>query len=65
MKSQRRFTAAFKANVALEAIRERESLSALRSKYELSASQVSKWKQEFLEKSWKSLIKRPKRRYKS
>jgi Transposase. len=51
MKSKRKFTAAFKAKVALEAIRERESLSALSSKYELTASQISKWKQEFLEKS--------------
>jgi Transposase. len=51
MKSKRRFTGAFKAKVALEAIRDREPLSALSSKYELSVSQISKWKQEFLEKS--------------
>ena len=51
MKSKRRITAAFKSKVALEAIRERESVSALSSKYELTASQNSKWKQEFLEKS--------------
>ena len=51
MKSKRRFTGAFKVKVALEAIRERESLSALGSKYELSVGQISKWKQEFLEKS--------------
>jgi transposase-like protein len=51
MKSRRKFTAAFKARVAVEAIRERESLSALSSKYELSQEQISKWKREFLEKS--------------
>lgn len=51
MKSRRKFTAAFKAKVALEAIRERESLSTLSSKYELSQEQISKWKREFLEKS--------------
>jgi transposase-like protein len=50
MKSRRKFTGAFKAKVALEAIRERESLSALSSKFELSAEQISKWKHEFLEK---------------
>jgi transposase-like protein len=51
MKSRRKFTSAFKAKVALEAIRERESLSALSSKYELTQEQISKWKCEFLEKS--------------
>jgi len=51
MKSKRKFTAAYKAKVALEAIRERESMSSLSSKYELTQEQISKWKREFLEKS--------------
>jgi len=51
MKSRRKFTSAFKAKVAIEAIRERESLSALSSKYELTQEQLSKWKREFLDKS--------------
>jgi len=51
MKSKRKFTAAFKAKVVLEALRERESLSTLSSKYELNREQISKWKSEFLEKS--------------
>jgi len=51
MKSRRKFTSAFKAKVVLEALRERESLSSLSSKYELSQDQISKWKREFLEKS--------------
>ena len=51
MKSRRKFTSAFKAKVAIEAIRERESLSALSSKYELTQEQISKWKREFLDKS--------------
>jgi len=51
MKSRRKFTSAFKAKVAIEAIRERESLSALSSKYELTQEQISKWKREFLAKS--------------
>jgi transposase-like protein len=51
MKSRRKFTAAFKAKVAIEAIRERESLSSLSSKYELTQEQISKWKREFLDKS--------------
>jgi transposase-like protein len=51
MKSRRKFTSSFKAKVALEAIRERETLSALSSKYELTQEQISRWKHEFLEKS--------------
>jgi transposase-like protein len=51
MKSRRKFTAAFKAKVVLAALRERESLSALSSRYALSSEQISKWKREFLEKS--------------
>ena len=51
MKSRRKFTAAFKAKVALEAIKERESIRSLSSKYELTPEQISKWKHEFLSKS--------------
>jgi transposase-like protein len=51
MKNRRKFTAAYKAKVAIEAIQERETLSSLSSKYELTQEQISKWKREFLEKS--------------
>jgi transposase-like protein len=51
MKSKRKFTSAFKAKVAIEAIKEQSSLSELSSRYELEVSQISKWKKEFLEKS--------------
>jgi transposase-like protein len=51
MKSRRKFTSAFKAKVALDAIREQSSLSELSTKYQLEASQISKWKKEFLDKS--------------
>lgn len=51
MKSRRKFTGAFKAKVALDAIREQSSLSELSTKYQLEASQISKWKKEFLDKS--------------
>ena len=37
MKSRRKFTAVFKAKVALEAIKECESIRTLSSKYELSS----------------------------
>jgi transposase-like protein len=51
MKSRRKFSSAFKAKVAIEAIREQSSLSEMSEKYQLESSQISKWKREFLEKS--------------
>ena len=48
---RRQHTAAFKAQVALEAIKERESLSELAMKFKVSQSQISKWKQAFLDNS--------------
>lgn len=37
--------------MAIEAIKERQSLAELAKKYEVHPHQISKWKQEFLEKS--------------
>ena len=48
-KSRRKFDASFKAQVALEALKERETLAQLAQKYELHPNQISSWKQEFLE----------------
>lgn len=50
-RTRRKFSASFKAKVALEAIKERYSLAELSKKYEVHPNQISKWKQEFLEKS--------------
>ena len=52
-KTRRKFTAAFKAQVAIEALKERESLAALAVRFELHPNQISQWKQEFLENSSK------------
>ena len=52
MKAKRRkFTAAFKAKVALSAIQERESLAELSKRFEVHPNMISKWKREFLEHS--------------
>lgn len=52
MKGKRRkFSAAFKANVALEALKERESLAELSKRFEVHPNIISKWKQEFVENS--------------
>jgi transposase-like protein len=50
-KSRRKHTSGFKAKVAIEAIKERYSLAELSTKYEVSQSQISKWKTAFLENS--------------
>jgi transposase-like protein len=52
MKAKRRkFTAAFKAQVALAAIQERESLSELSKRFSVHPTVISRWKKEFLERS--------------
>lgn len=50
-KNRRKFTSEFKSKVALEALKERYSLSELAERFELHPNQISQWKQEFLEKS--------------
>ncbi|NBC81787.1 MAG: transposase [Bacteroidetes bacterium] len=50
-KSRRKFSSAFKAKVAIEALKERESLAELSKRFEVHANMISKWKKEFLEKS--------------
>ncbi len=52
MKQKRRkFSGAFKAKVAIEALKERETLAELSKRFELHPTMISKWKQEFLERS--------------
>jgi len=52
MKAKRRkFSAAFKARVALAAIQERESLSELSKRFSVHPTVISRWKKEFLERS--------------
>jgi transposase len=52
MKQKRRkFSGAFKAKVALEALKERETLAELSNRFEVHPNMISKWKQEFLDRS--------------
>lgn len=50
-RTRRKFTGAFKAKVAIEALKERESLAELSKHYEVHPNIISKWKKEFLENS--------------
>ena len=47
-KSRRKFSGAFKAKVAIEALKERQTLAQLAAHFELHPNQISQWKQEFL-----------------
>jgi len=47
--TRRKFSAEFKAKVALEASKNQQSLSELGVKFDLSPVVISKWKSEFLE----------------
>lgn len=50
-KTRRVFTGAFKAQVAIEALKERETLAELSNRFELHPAMISKWKLEFIERS--------------
>ena len=43
-RTRRRFTAEFKAEVALAALTERHPLAELATRYQLSVKQISRWK---------------------
>ena len=50
-KTRRKFSAAFKTKVALEAIKEKETLQELSSKFGIHQNQITEWKREFLDRS--------------
>lgn len=47
-KSRKKHSAAFKAQVAIEAIKELETLSELSKRFEVHPQMISAWKREFL-----------------
>jgi transposase len=50
MRTRRRFTAEFKAKVALEAIKSHQTVAELATKHELHPTQIAAWKREAIEK---------------
>ena len=55
-KTRRKFSAAFKTKVVLEAIKERYTLSELAQQYDLHPNQIALWKKEFLEHAEKVFV---------
>ena len=47
-RKNRKHSAAFKAQVALEAIKEAETLSELSKRFDISPQMISNWKREFI-----------------
>ncbi len=48
-RTRRKFSASFKAKVAIDAIKEQSSLQELAAKFEIHPNQISSWKREFLD----------------
>lgn len=51
MTNRRKFSSAFKAKVALEALKEKETLAELSHRFEVSQEMISRWKGEFVKRS--------------
>jgi transposase len=58
--SRRKFTAEFKAKVAIEALRETSTLSELAKKYELAPEMISRWKSELMKNAGSAFETSPK-----
>jgi transposase-like protein len=59
MKAKRKqYSPSFKAKVALEALKDKDTLAELSKKFEVHPTQIGKWKQEFLSRA-ASLFEKP------
>ena len=52
-----KFTAEFKAKVALEAIKEKETVAELAKRFGVSPAKISQWKEEFLSNASQAFVR--------
>lgn len=57
--TRRKFSGEFKAQVAIAALKERESLADLAKRFDVQPLLISKWKKEFVERSAEIFDTRP------
>ena len=50
-KTRRKFSGEFKAQVAIAALKERESLAELSKRFDVQPLLIARWKKEFIERS--------------
>jgi transposase len=50
-RQRRKLTGAYKSQVAIAALKERETLAELSKRFSVHATMISKWKQELIERS--------------
>lgn len=58
-RKRRKFSTAFKVKVAVESLKERQTLSELAERFELHPNQISQWKREFLDNADKVFSEKP------
>lgn len=59
MANRRKFSSAFKAKVAIAALKEKETLAELSHRFEVSQEMISRWKGEFIRLSAGVFDKKP------
>lgn len=52
-----KYDSAFKAKVAMEAMKERESLSELAKRFNVSPTKITQWKEEFMQNAFQAFEK--------